>query len=226
MKSKIIFSFLCSMVCAIFLFLGCGSDLMTDCEKRVSDIRENYFQGQTENYFVSFSSGMRESPYELDGICNEKVEFGVVTIVPKKTEEQKGLTYIVSVNDKEHSGEFETSPFDDSYAGDIGVKVGASDVITIKISDGSSEEIASMTCVTCDFDVDALSALQLAVEEVGNNLQDLMVHKNFEIYIKVVADIKQVVENKYWLVMFYCECGEFVNVIINPETGDCEVKNV
>ncbi len=226
MNKKLVFYALSVTLCFCLLFTACSNDLLSVCKSRVSDIRYNYFQGETENYYVSFSSGLRESPYKLDGKSESKVEFGVVTIMPKEKQETKCLSYTVTIDDANFSGEFENSPFDDSYAGDIGKKVEDGSKISVKISDGENEETAELKCLSCDFKVTANQALEIAFSEVQAKVVDIAKHQNFEVYVKIVADIKQVAENKYWLVVFSCECGENVSVIITTDTGKCEVKTV
>lgn len=111
------------VICFCLFFVGCSQDPFKECQNKISDERENYFEGETQNYYVSFSSGMRESPYVLNGKSEPCVEFGVVTIKPKGEFKVESLTYCVCVDNDEYSGEFEQSPFDDSYAGDISKKV-------------------------------------------------------------------------------------------------------
>lgn len=226
MRKNFIFCLLVAIISVGLVFSGCSADILSECKNKVSDVRNSYFQGQTNSYFVSFSSGTRESPYVLDGKSGEKVEFGVVTIKPKQSDKEKMLTYIVQIDDKEYSGEFERSPFDDTYAGDIGKEILSSATIYVKINDGETEEIAQLECVSDKFEIDATKALELALAQVQTKVEQIANHKDYEIYIKIVADITQVVPEKYWLVMFLCECGESVSVIINPTNGNCEVKSV
>ncbi len=226
MSKKIGIYCVCALLFFGLMFSGCSSDMLSISKGKISDVRNNYFQGQTDNWYVSFSSGVRESPYVLDGVSRDKVEFGVVTIMPKNAQKQKSFTYIVGVNDLEYSGEFEACPFDESYAGDIAKQVADDAVIFVTITDGGKEEVANMTCVSCGFAVSAEKALEFAVNEVGTELQELKKNQDFEVYIKIVADITQVVEGKYWFVMFLCESGDSINVLINPTTGECEIKKI
>lgn len=226
MKKKLFFCVLCGLLCFGFVFYGCSSNVLALSESRVSDMRSNYFEGQTASWYVSFSSGLRESPYTLDGVSENTVEFGVVTILGKSSQSSANLTYTVSINDLEYSGEFEASPFDDTYAGDICKNVSNADVIFITVSDGGSAETASMTCASCDFTVSAEQALELAVSEVQTELKTMSDSQSFEVYVKIVADITQAVPEKYWFVMFLSADGDSISVLINPETGECEIKKV
>lgn len=222
-SSKMCFSLVLTFFC--LFFFGCSKMVLEECQEKISDERMNYFEGETQDYFVSFSSGVRESPYYLDGKSEQKVEFGVVTIKPKNSEQTKYITYNVCVNNDEFVGEFEKSPFDDTYAGDISKRVFDDDVLLIKLNDGEKEQTASMTNVSSKFKINSKKALEIALEELKPEYQ-AMKDKNFEIYIKIVADITRKIDEKYYLVMFFAEDGKSLNVVINPMTGECEIKKI
>ena len=223
-KNKIIFSFLAVFMCAGLVLGGCQASSLENYKNQVSDIRENYFAGQSDNFYASFTSGMRESPYAFDGISEEKVEFGVLTIQPKQTLESTMLGYTISIDDQKYSGFFEESPFDNSYSADIEQMVDDSASITITITDGQNEESISLECISCDFEISAENALDLAYNELQEDLQALCQDKGYEVYVKIVADLTQNVQDKYWLVLFYCECGDSISAIISTTDGTCLAK--
>lgn len=216
------------MICLCFctIFSGCSGNVLAECEKHVSDQRQNYFKGETENFYVSFSSGFRESPYALDGKPNNMVEFGVVTVIFKKRQATQQLTYVVSIDNIDFSGNFETSPFDDSYAGDIGVLANDDSTIFVSISNGSSTETAKMECVSQKFNINSKKALEIAVNKLSDELKNVSKNKNYEIHIKIIADLAQKVPDVFWLVMFLGEDLSSASVLINPTTGDCEIKKM
>ncbi len=225
---KVLKNYVCAFfVLAVFVFLfsGCNKSILDECQSKISDERQSYFEGETENYYVSFSSGKRESPYVLDGNSGEKVEFGVVTIKPKNTFIPQSITYNVCVNNDEFKGEFEQSPFDDTFAGDINKLVCDDDVLLIKINNGSGEEVANMQSVTKNFKVKSQKALLIALNELEDKFSSFK-NKDFEIYIKIVADITNNIKDKFYLVMFLdCEKNT-LNVVVNPYSGECEIKKV
>jgi len=217
------------MVLSVFmfsiLFVGCGSDDLKYFSQKVSDQRMNYFQGETTDYFVSFSSGVRESPYLLDGKVGDKVDFGIILIKPKNSFQIESITYDIFINNEQFVGEFEKSPFDDTYAGDINKKVLDDDVVVVKINNGSGEQEAILSSVSKDFKVDSFKALKIAIDELGENKTKLK-EQNFEIYIKLFQDITNKIQDKYWIVTFLCEDSQSFNVLINPTTGECEQKKL
>ena len=227
MVKKIKLCFYAFFVCGVFLFLfsACSQNILKECENKISDERENYFEGQTQNYYVSFSSGMRESPYVLNGKSENCVEFGIVTIKPKTFNGEEMLNYEIYVDNDEFCGEFEKSPFDDTYGADLGKKVDNNAVIIVKINNGNSEEVAEMTNAVNSFKISSHKALEIALNELGEKYYELR-KKDFEIYIKIVADITNKMPDKFYLVMFLDESGNSLSVIVNPKTGECEIKKL
>ena len=223
-KNKVIFSFLGVCMCAALVFGGCQVSSLENYKNQVSDIRENYFAGQSDNFYASFTSGMRESPYSFDGKSEEKVEFGVLTIAPKQALANTMLGYTISIDDQKYSGFFEESPFDNSYSADIEQKVDDSAKITLTVTDGQKEENISLECVSCNFQINAENALDLAYNELKEDLQTLCQDKGYEVYVKIVADLTQNVQDKYWLVLFCCECGDSISAIISTTDGTCLAK--
>lgn len=223
---KFAFLLLSFCFCFLFVFGGCSNNLLSECQKHISDERQNYFWGESDNFYVSFSSGTRESPYALDGIPNKSVEFGIITISPKKHKATQKLAYELNVNNQKFSGEFEQSPFDDTYASDINKMVDSNATVVVSITDGGTTEQATLECVSKNFNITSQNALEIALEQVKNELQEFSSKQNFEIHLKIVADINQNVSDKFWLVMFLGEDGKNITVLINPTTGECETKKV
>ncbi len=211
--------------CFLFAFSACSGNLLEETKKHISDERDNYFYGESNNFYVAFSSGVRESPYVLDGKANKTVEFGVLTIVTKKRQTTQSLTYKISVDNENFEGNFEQSPFDDSYAADISTKVCDDATILVTISDGGQTDTATLDCLSKKFNINSQKALELALNEIQNEFFASS-KQNYEVHIKIVADISNIISDKFWLVMFLCEDGKSLSVLINPMTGECETKKV
>lgn len=214
-----------TMIVIPFLFSGCGHGVGT-LKNHVSDIRYDYYEGETANWYFSFSSGLREEPYVLDGASKPKVEFGIVTVSPKKGTVYKGLSYTVNIDGVEYSGDFERSPFNETFAGDIEKRAANGAEIFVTVTDGSTIEIANLTCISANFAIGANDALELAIIEAESELEELCKKGRVEVYVKIVADITHTLSDKFWIVLFLSETGDEISIIINPTTGKCEAKNL
>lgn len=211
-------------VCLIF-FSGCNSDLKTECEKHIADIRNNYFEGKTDSFNVSFTSGKRESPYVLDGIANPLLDFGILTIYPNQASQDKAYLFCIEINGESLEGEFEKSPFDSSYAKDIERQCSDDCEIFVYIKDGTKVEIAKLECVSKAFALNSNKALQIAIDDGGQTLLNFLTDQNYEIYIKIIADGNKMFEEKFWYVMFLREDGEEYTIILDPNSSNVLAKN-
>ena len=94
----------------IFTLSACGKSNV-NLSDYVIEKRENLFVASDNIYSVSFSTGTRESDYNFDGIVNEMVPFGVLTLTRNNNQSLANDTYsyIVTINDQTYSGFLEKS---------------------------------------------------------------------------------------------------------------------
>jgi len=225
-KKILIIAFAAGLFAISFLFSGCGLNYYNLAKGSLSEIRYNLFEGESTSYNISLTCGEREKNYVMDGKSGEKVEFGVVFLQPKANVFVTAPSFEITVNQTKYTGDFEQSPFDSSLAGDFGKKVSDTDTITVKITNNGITEEATLTCVSCSFAVKALDALQIAVDEMAEQL--LLLTNNgkisVEVYIKIISDTSSAVASKMWFVSFYSAENDEVSAIIDPESGEVIAK--
>ena len=208
------------------MFTACGHDLQQKCKDNIADIRYNYFEGETENWRISLTSGMRESPYNYDGKAGELVEFSFVSISAKNNAPNIGYAYQVDINDETLEGMFEQSPYDENnYGVDLGQKVNDTDEIYVYVNNGQTSEVAKLECVSVNFQLNAEQALEQAINEVQNDILRKL-SGNFEVYVKVISDEDKTIDTKFWYVLFADENGGEITVIIDPNTKQIILKKV
>ena len=104
----------------IFVFMAISSILLVSCNRNnmelykanISEARYNYYYAEAQGYLVSFTSGIRESDFKLDGYHTENIEFGVITIILPKDIEYSGVaTYRIEYDNKLASGTLEQNPY-------------------------------------------------------------------------------------------------------------------
>lgn len=223
MKQK--FSFLIVVMMCATLFCACDTDLTKTYISHIADIRTTFFEGQTENFIVTLTTGQRESPYVLDGIANPLMDFGILTIYPKSTVQNSSFTYCIEIAGEAKEGEFEKSPYDSSFAADIERQVPENAEIFVYIKDGATVEISKLECVSCRFAIDSNKAVKIAIESEKQSLTEFLQNSNYEIYVKVVADNSGEIGEKFWYVMFLREDGKEYAFIIDPNSCAVLAKN-
>ena len=210
--------FIICMMCT--LIAGCGRDnkfeLFVD---NISEARYNYYFGEADGYIVSFTSGIREIDYKLDGYHTDNVEFGVITIELPEDVECTDATFRLQYGSKVDSGVLEVNPFDNTLMADVGYIIDDVDIkITITMND--IIKVISLRDVTDSFQYDYLSALQIFVDENSEDLEKFVDGGLLaEVYIKIMHD-DTIDSGYYYLIRVIGRSGYMLSGIINPMTGD------
>lgn len=207
-------------LCGLFLS-GCGGNNVVEIAKNsISELTLNYFVGETENFKVSMSSGLREQDYAVDGVRGDLVEFCVLSVVPVGGVDTFGLEYTVEINEDTHQGVFEQSPFDHSLASDLGLSVADSDEVFVYIILNNETEIAKLNCISSDFEIKETLAVNIAVEHLLPKISALLEDKkSIEGYCKVISSDKNL-GIYFWYVSFVNTDFTRIAVIIDPASGE------
>lgn len=227
MKKKI----LCFVVMAFSLvaFCACGSKKI-ELKDYLIEERNNLFTAQDDTYSVTFSSGMREENYNLDGQINNMVDFGVLTLSrldhnPLAITE---CTYLLTLDDQIYTGELKQSEFDNTFSTDIGAKASNTSTISVQLKFDGVTFDAQMANTTGEFTVDTNAALKIANKELKNELQNFSKDKNnFEVVMKIVKDYSNAdVKDYYWYIGVVSKNGNTLGILIDANSGDVIAKKV
>lgn len=225
MKFRYLFSVL--PLCVAFLFAGCNLSIEELAKNSISEIHNHYFTGSTQNFKISMWSGLREEPYEQNGIKENLVDFCVVSVVPLNGVSTYGLGYTVEVNSQTYNGEFEQSPFDKTLATDLKIGLSDSDSIFAYITFDGVTEISKMECISCNFKVNNTKAVEIAIETVGDNLISLANNgkTGIEGCCKIISSDKNL-GIYFWYVRFINTEGQELVVVIDTSTGEVMAKKL
>ena len=211
----------------IFVFMAISSILLVSCNRNnmelykanISEARYNYYYAEAQGYLVSFTSGIRESDFKLDGYHTENIEFGVITIILPKDIEYSGVaTYRIEYDNKLASGTLEQNPFDGSLMADTGFAIDDVDLV-IKFKLGDVSMAFNMKDMSNNFNMDYVGALELFVNNV--DMDDFIVDKEFEaeLYIKIMHD-DTIDSVYYYLIRVIGRDGRVLSGMINPISGE------
>lgn len=209
-------------IVTVVCFCGCtGSS-----NKAISYKQTAYLIGECEEFNLTVTSGLRESPYLMDGERGDLVEFCTVTLKPSSNEGvNQNYTYEVTVDGESYTGSLNKDTFGTTLSGDIGVDIGDSMTsIVVKFGDESRtvmlENMMSNSLVSSD---DALSIAEKALEDT---LAQLPEEDKREVYLKFVSDIVGDESVYYWYVAYVGEGGKYSAVLIDIVSGDIIAKRV
>ena len=225
MKFRYLFSIL--PVCFAFMFAGCGVTAEDLMKNYLAECQNNYFVGTTQNFKVSLWSGTREDPYEPNGELGELVDFCIISVVPVGDVSTFGLNYTVEVNDKTYNGEFEKSPFDNSFAADIGVRVEDTDSIYAYIIVDGVSEVGKLECISTNFKIKNTDALSIVVDNFSENIISLSNGGEIPVegYCKIISTDKNL-GIYFWYVRLVNAEGKDITVVIDPSSGEIMAKKL
>ena len=215
---KAVLAFLSSILFLPIFLTGCGQvDFSSHAHTYISEYRKNLFINRTGSLLVTFTSGERESDYDLTGFKTPLIEFGVLTVKFNMEIGEILPSFELTVDDKSFAGQLEKNPFDGSYVFDIESKVDDEAVVTLKLID--FEQNLKLVCISKDWK----STWEDAVEVFNQKFnKEVLLHTKDgkflgEIYVKIVSDNKDL-NNIYWYVLCVCQDGSIFSCLINPNT--------
>lgn len=228
MKKKI-FVFIMFAVCLI-TFSACKKTEL-DLKNYVIEQRENLFTASDDLYNVSFSTGLRESDYNFDGIVNEKVPFGVLTLTRNNNLPLANdtYTYVVTINEESYTGFLEKSNTNNSYTTDLEVNTTGDEIINVQISFTGYTFNQNLTNTSSEFQVDTNTALDIAEKELKDDINNLIQDKNvkIEVVMKIMKDYSSAeLKNYYWYVGIISNNGDTIGILIDANSGEIIAKKV
>ena len=217
-------------VFCLLTFTACGkTDL--DLSKFIIEKRENIFVASDDIYTLSFSTGLRESDYNFDGVVNELVPFGVITLSRKDNQPlaNDSYSFIVTINDQKYSGFLQKSYNDNSYSTDLEVNTLGDENINVQISFTGYTFNQNLENISKDFQVDSDGAIAVTQKELKEEILNLLDDKNnkIEVVMKVLKDYSvDDLKKYYWYVGIISTNGETMGILIDANNGDVIAKKI
>ncbi|MBO5910227.1 MAG: hypothetical protein J6Q15_01820 [Clostridia bacterium] len=218
-------------VCGI-LFVGCGNGKKneTNFNNHLIEVRNNLFAGEDQIYYATVCTGEREKDYALDGVVNELIPFGIVTLARHDNEllRQDRYQFTLIVNGENITGVLEKSPYDNTYLADIEQVIADDAEIKLELVVDGSNFSQQLINVSSNFDVDKDSAISIACEELNDNIKHLSDEKNnfSEAFIKILKDYSGESNRYYWYVGIISPEGKTSGVLIDAMSGNIISKKV
>lgn len=226
-KSIVMFSTIIFAILIIISFAGCTNNASID--KNVSDIRYRIFDGEFEDYSITLMCGLREKPYYLDGIANEKVEFAIISVLfLDEINESENVYFSLKVNEDIFSGILEKSPYTDQYMADVGRVFADTDNISIEVylNETANSDYEVLTNKSVEWRIDYEKALKNGVAALSSEID--FFKKNglsYEIHLKILTEQKSNFGEYFWSVSLISSEGRRHNVVFGINSTDILVKN-
>lgn len=224
--------FILSIILCGVAFVGCGGNKKaeTNFNNHLIEIRNNLFAGEDETFYATVCTGTREQDYALDGVVNELVPFGIVTLARLDNEMLKldEYPFTLVVNGENVTGCLEKSPYDNTYSADIEQVISDDAELVLQLSIDGKNFNQALTNISSGFAVDKDSAITIACEQLKESIKDLSKEKNnaSEAFIKILKDYSGESNRYYWYVGIISPEGKTSGVLIDTNSGEIISKKV
>lgn len=213
-----------SFVLSLLLFCGMFISL-TACEKRidyfsyVSELRDNIFLAETEEYSLQAHSIIKETPYLADGIVMERSRRIEVRFIAPQGDKNCSVSF--TVDGKNYGGEFSFDNVKTEYFWSCSLDVSTLSKIDFNlVYDGQTLEMQAVSVLNGTElpPRSVLNGLQKESPDVFNELTDKYGFAG-EIYIRLIYE-----ENPYYYVGVIDRNGKIYAFLLNATTGKVLAK--
>lgn len=224
-KYFVLFASLSLIVFMVFLFTGCTSP---SNENYIADIRNGIFDGECEEFNATLVYGLRETPYQSNGIANKLVEFGIISVVFENApSESETVKYALSIDGETTlSGTLEKSPYTTEYMADIGTTIDPASTIKLTISYGDEEKEISLDSKNSSWTITSEKALEVGLNAFKDEIATY--NKNnqtYEIYVKIMTQQETNFGKYFWSVSIVSSSGEKHNIVLSSNSEEILLKN-
>ncbi|MBR4270094.1 MAG: hypothetical protein IKQ31_00215 [Clostridia bacterium] len=206
MKDYLIFSLI-----IVLLLGGCAG---LENRENITEVCFVYWNGANEVVDVCVSSGKREDPYIQDGQVGNLVDYTLICVTPL-TNKILDSNCTAFIDGKEYCIELQKSPYQNTYACDLGISTDKKAKINIKLSFNGESQTINLENLSDSFEIDYREAIKIFYTQ----FLDVKVSKEGgELYCKVIASPLHS-NLRFWYVRLLYESGEDRVCVIDPQTG-------
>ena len=223
MKKIVLSISLCFVLfCLSFILIGCGN-ASTNIEDNISDIRYGVYDASNEQASATFIYGEREENYKVDGISNQRVDFGIISVNFKSKPSANEIDFILKYDNSEITGKLEKSPFSSEYLADIGKQIDSN--INLELTIEIDGEEIKFNLEKKNLEINANQALKIGSKALNDEINKLKSQGSCEYYLKIISDNKSNFGTYFWAFTVVSETGTKHNVVFSTNSENILVKN-
>ena len=210
------------IICVLVVaFINCKVDLKSTIKDSLSEIRSELFVGESEHYRAYIASGYREEPYACDGVKNELVEFGVITM-RAKSGSINSASYSLKVDEKEYVGQFEYDPYSSALVVDVEKYISGDNAVELTLTVNGVSEQLSLVNKSKDFAVKIDDVISLIATNYEKELNELLSLNKLqaEIFIKIATDNDFTFDKNYYYISICDKNGNMINFLVDVSDGN------
>ncbi len=104
---------------SVFSFSSCSKDVDLNCY--VSQLRQNIYVGENDEYKLTVYEEKKENPFVADAFIGS-IENHVIIKIESKTQSVDGISAFFNINNKEYKGDFVFNPITNKFTLDVVVE--------------------------------------------------------------------------------------------------------
>lgn len=162
---------------------------------------------------VQFYAGMREEPYEVNGVSEKKTAFGIISLDPcdKSLNDVNEIEGTLKIGEESVPVKLERNPHGSNFATDIERLVDVSQTLVLTITKGEISETFNLINAMPAEAINWERALEVATDHLQSQIKKA---GKFECYIKIVdSPVKG--GGSYWYVRFVPTKGDNFFAVID-----------
>ncbi|MDE6398822.1 MAG: hypothetical protein K2L51_05825, partial [Clostridiales bacterium] len=133
-------------VLSLWLLSACGTDGM----QNVSERRSGYYTASASAGTVAAASGVRETPYAIDGTAAALKPYTLITYTPEKFDADAIYTYRAITSSGSYGGTLVAHPFAASFSAEFDSETTDGEFTVEITAGGNTEEFTLVSLVTAD----------------------------------------------------------------------------
>lgn len=210
------------------VMLAC-SNVMDQYHDYIAEYRPDLYLYSDETYGIEVASGYREKDFAMDGLVGAKVDFVIITVVPKHgLQEGEIFDYQLKSGDSVYKGKMVVHPFKENYSAEIPERTYGEPIELILSSKGKQVGTYNMTVAATPQMLSSKRALAIATTQLKSQIAS-MTHNgrlNGEVYILFVNNPIDSNAGVYWYVAFVNRTNNTYALLIDPITEKVLARHV
>jgi hypothetical protein len=184
------------MLFSLCVLVSCSSLPNKKVKANISEESHILFSGQNASFYATITVGVREEPYDFNGISNKKVDFSVISLSFFKKNDLRVIECQIEVNGKTSQHILEKNLITGAFMFDLEKYIKADSKIQIT----ALSESATLVCKSQEFLVDYKTAIEIATKNLQAELDEIYENKDarFEVFLKLATNTEKYDDTFVW----------------------------
>ncbi|MBP3431552.1 MAG: hypothetical protein J6K39_01680 [Clostridia bacterium] len=222
MKRKVL---LCLMLCVLSIMLfACGKTTEQRVEENMAERTRVYYFAECDDFYVTLSAGEREGEYLMNGKCEDRVKFALLSVRLAETSADDILSIDVKIDGEVEEKEMELNGLNGCYMLDLEREISGREVISVAFGDTN----LTLQNLSKDFAVDSEKAIEIACGELGDRILEGRSGNNLnaECYLRVLDKKANNFDDFFWCFTVVNTQNENYSVVISTVDGSILAKSI